>query len=110
MRCILVDAARKKFSLKRGGGQVRVEWSEEDWSHEAPPERILVLNEALEQLEGEDRELADIVKLRTFAGLGREEVAEAMGLSMRTFERRWTFALAWLRRALADESPGSEPS
>jgi RNA polymerase sigma factor (sigma-70 family) len=95
MRRILVDSARAKKSLKRGGDRQRIELDEVA----APTEQaldLLALDEALSQLENEQPDKAQIVKLRYFAGLSLEQAAEAAGISRATAERRWAYARAWL--------------
>jgi RNA polymerase sigma factor (TIGR02999 family) len=96
MRRIVLDHARDKRRLKRGGGGQRVEIDLGQIPDQAPDIDLLVLDEALEQLEREDSVCASLVKLRFFAGLGQGEAAEALGLSRRTADRHWAFARAWL--------------
>jgi RNA polymerase sigma factor (TIGR02999 family) len=101
MRRILVENARRKHALKRGGGMAQVELSEEaELVAVEAPDDLLELNEALERLEAKDPQAAALVKLRYFAGLTVPESAEAMDVSLRTAERLWTFAKAWLYREL----------
>lgn len=96
MRRILVDVARRKSRLKRGGNQDRVELSKVDVADDLPPEEILVINEALEILEREDPEQARIVVLKFFGGMTNEEVAEFLGIGERTVYRHWVCAKARL--------------
>ena len=96
MRRIVLDRARDKRRLKRGGGGQRVEIDLGEIPGEAPDVDVLALDEALEQLEREDPVCANLVKLRFFAGLGQGEAAEALGLPRRTADRHWAFARAWL--------------
>jgi len=101
MRRILVDRARRRKSLKHGGAFTRVELSESDIP--APDdELVLHVHEALQQLEAEDPEKADIVRLRFFVGFSNEETAVLLGIDERTVRRHWTFAKAWLTRRLRD--------
>lgn len=102
MRNILVDAARRKASLKRGANFRRVELEFAGFVIEPPREDILAVDEALKILEREDPEKAQIVQLRYFIGLSVAETAEALGLSQTTVERRWRFIRAWLRRHLSE--------
>ncbi|MBW3599680.1 MAG: sigma-70 family RNA polymerase sigma factor [Planctomycetes bacterium] len=103
MRRILVENARRKHSLKRGGGMAPVELNEDlEVAAADAPGDLLVLNEALERLEAKDSHAAALVKLRYFAGLTVPEAAEALDVSLRTAERLWTFAKAWLYRELRD--------
>lgn len=92
MRRILIDNARRKSAIKRGGNQSRVDIDELEISAATPDEHILLINEALERLEKEDPEKARIVTLKFFGGLTNEEVAENLGVSLRTVVRQWTLA------------------
>src|SRR5262245_61718391 len=99
MRRILIDQARRRRSQKRGGGMRRVDLDagtllaapEDDWA-----EDLLVLDEALRQLEDEEPLKARLVKLRYFAGLSLPEAAEALGISAATAKRHWIYARSWL--------------
>ena len=106
MRRILIDAARRKAAVRHGGQRHRVPLLN-DISNDGPtrPEELLALNEALERLEREDRESFRLVMLRYFGGLTVEEAASALGVSERTAKRHWSFARAWLKRAM-DEKNG----
>lgn len=103
MRRILIDHARKRKSVKRGGGATPIPLSVVDLAAEHDPAQIMALDEALETLEAEDARAAEVVKLRFFAGLSVEETAEAMGISERTAMREWAFARARLYELLAVE-------
>jgi RNA polymerase sigma factor (TIGR02999 family) len=96
MRRILVEAARRKSRVRHGGGLARVSADEIEIAVELPAERLLQVNEALDQLVLEAPEAAQVVKLRYFAGLTQPEVAEALGIPLRSAERHWTWAKAWL--------------
>jgi RNA polymerase sigma factor (TIGR02999 family) len=96
MRRIVLDRARNKRRLKRGGGGHRLEIELGKLPDQAPDVDLLALNEALEQLELDDPVCASLVKLRYFAGLGQGEAAEVLGLPRRTADRHWAFARAWL--------------
>lgn len=100
MRRILVDAARRRRSLKRGGGVEREEWHESKVIRSGPSDEVLAIDEALNQLALEDPVSAELVKLRYFVGMTMDEAAEALGLSLRSAERLWTFSRAWLRRRM----------
>jgi RNA polymerase sigma factor (TIGR02999 family) len=100
MRRILVEAARRKRSLKRGGSAAREPLQEEHLIANPQEDELLAVDEALDLLAAEDPTAADLVKLRYMAGMTMEEAAAALGLSLRTAERRWTFARAWLRRKI----------
>mgnify|MGYP003781983473 CR=1 FL=1 len=99
MRDILVDQARRKATVKRGGDRKR-DFSEPDIPFNEPKEDILALNEALKKLESIDARKAQIVMLQYFAGLDAAETAAALEMSERTVEREWRFAKAWLRKQL----------
>ena len=101
MRRILIDHARRKTSLKRGGDQLRVELDTgiQD-AEQVRLEELISVDEALERLEQLDPEMASVVKLRYFAGLTVDETAKALGLSPRSVNRHWTSARAWLGREL----------
>jgi RNA polymerase sigma factor (TIGR02999 family) len=100
MRRILIDRARDKHRLKRGGGWRRLRLDRIDVSLEEPPDDLLALDEALEGLAREDPACAELVKLRFFAGLTQEEVASALGIARRTADRYWAFARSWLYDSL----------
>jgi RNA polymerase sigma factor (TIGR02999 family) len=102
MRRILVDAARRKGALKRGGGRPPAELRDDDWISLTDPAEVLAVDEALAKLAAVDPPAAELVKLRYFAGLTVPEAAAALGLETRTTERLWKYARAWLRRALGD--------
>ena len=102
MRRILVNRARDKRRLKRGGDRERVELEDIAMAREAGSPDILALDEALERLAREEPACAELVKLRFFAGLTQEEAALALGVTRRTANRYWAFARAWLRQALGD--------
>jgi RNA polymerase sigma-70 factor, ECF subfamily len=103
MRRIMVDHARERHSLKRGGSALRVTLDEAAWVTETRSEELLALDEALEELAAQDPRESQIVELRYFGGLTVEETAEFLKLSSRTVEREWTMAKAWLYRALTKE-------
>jgi RNA polymerase sigma factor (TIGR02999 family) len=98
MRRILVESARRKGRLRHGGGRQRVDLS--DQPAPAPDDDLLALEEALGRLAREDAVAARVVELRHFAGLGHEQVADALGLTVYQARQKWTYARAWLRNAL----------
>ncbi|MBI4658799.1 MAG: sigma-70 family RNA polymerase sigma factor [Verrucomicrobia bacterium] len=100
MRRILVEHARRKRSLKRGGGAEREELDESKLVLTAPPDELLAVHEALDRLAMEDPAAAELVKLRYFVGMTMEEAAAAMGMAKRTAENLWTYARAWLHREI----------
>ena len=104
MRRILVEHARRKQSLKRGGGAERVELDESAIVLAAPPDELLAVHEALDKLAVEDASAAELVKLRYFVGMTMEEAASALGLAKRTAENLWTFARVWLHREIRGRS------
>ncbi|MCB9880786.1 MAG: sigma-70 family RNA polymerase sigma factor [Planctomycetes bacterium] len=98
MRNILVDDARRKSSVKHGGGVARLSLEGlAEASDELSSLEFLALHEALEQLEVEDARVAQVVMLRYFSGLGNEEIARMLDVSERTVERDWRFARSWLQ-------------
>ena len=104
MRRILVDHARRKKSQKRGAGVEPQELEESALVLASPPEELLAVHEALDKLATEDPSAAELVKLRYFVGMTMPEAAEALGLSIRSAERLWTYARAWLRDCIRKEA------
>lgn len=100
MRDILVERARAKGRLKRGGDRCRVDFAKLAVATEAPDEDLLALDEALGRFEREYPWESRIVMLRFFAGLTNEEAAHALSTPLRTIERDWRFARTWLRHEL----------
>jgi RNA polymerase sigma factor (TIGR02999 family) len=103
MRRILIDEARRKRRLKRGGRRGRVDLDQVDASVSAPGDDLLVLDEALEQFAAEDPKKAELVKLRFYGGLSVEEAASCLGISRATADRHWAYARAWLYEFLSTE-------
>ncbi len=103
MRRILVEQARRKQRLKHGGALERVDLDAAGPVSSAPPYDVLALDEALTKLAEIDPAKANLVKLRYFTGLTMPEAAEALGVSLATAERYWTFAKAWLFTELSDK-------
>jgi len=106
MRRILIEKARQRASLKRGGELRRTAYDNTLPGAGQDPAELLALDAALDGLEQRDKEMANVVKLRYFAGLTVEETAEALGLSPRSVNRHWTAARAWLRKNM-DDRPAS---
>ncbi|MEO7100630.1 MAG: ECF-type sigma factor [Luteolibacter sp.] len=92
MRCILVDRARQKSSLKRGHERERIDIADLDIGATGPDERVLLVSEMLDLLEREHPESARIVMLKFFGGLTNREVARADGVTERTIEMKWSYA------------------
>ena len=101
MRRIMVDHARKRCSLKRGGSALRVTLDDAALVTEKRSEELLALDEALERLTAQDPRKSRIVELRYFGGLTEEETAAFLKLSDRTVRREWRMARTWLYRALS---------
>jgi RNA polymerase sigma factor (TIGR02999 family) len=108
MRRILVEKARQKQSLRRGGQHQHFSIGETDLQAPEPREDILALDEALQRLAAKDSRKARIVELRYFVGLTITEAADALGVSSATAERDWAYARAWLYREMADAARDSE--
>ena len=106
MRHILVDRARQRGAQKRGGHLRPTELSDSKVPMVSADDELLTVHDALEQLAQRDPTSAELVKLRYFAGLSMPEAAEALNLPLRTAERMWTFAKAWLRKAIGESKSG----
>lgn len=105
IRRILVDHARGRQRAKRGGNRQRVHLDEDIALTKEPDLDLLALNEAMEKLAAFHERAARVVELRFFGGLSREEVAEFLGVSLRTVGDDWRLARAWLRRGLEGQRP-----
>ena len=111
MRRILVEIARRKGRLKHGGGRARVPLENLDQPAVLPADseaedqadQLLALDEALARLTAEDAQAANLVQLRYFAGLTMDQAAAALGISPRKAFYTWSYARAWLLRAIADQ-------
>ena len=101
MRRILIENARRKRRLKHGGGRQRVELEDADLAIKEPSDNLIALDEALAKLTEEDKVVAELVKMRYFAGLTVEQAAEILGISRRTADRYWAYARAWLYQEIA---------
>jgi RNA polymerase sigma factor (TIGR02999 family) len=104
MRRILVERARARQRVKRGGGGQPQELREDLLVADDRLDQLLSVHEALAELERHDAQAAALVKLRFFAGFGHEEAAEMLGVSRRAADRLWLLARTWLFRALRDEA------
>jgi RNA polymerase sigma factor (TIGR02999 family) len=100
MRRILVDDARRRVAAKRGGDQVQVTLEPDLVADESEPERVLAIDTALDALATFNPRLAEVVECRYFAGMTEEETAQAMNGSLRTVQRDWMRARAWLLSTL----------
>ena len=96
MRRILVDNARRRARLKRGGDQQRVNVEDVELIMAAPDDKILLVDEALEQLQSEDKEKARVVVMKFFGGMTNQEIAHVLGVGERTVDRQWAYAKTWL--------------
>jgi RNA polymerase sigma factor (TIGR02999 family) len=105
MRRILVERARRKGRLKRGGQRRRVELPENLLAADGPGSDVLAVDEALEAFARHDPEAAELVRLHVFAGLTVEQAGDLLGLSARTAYRNWQYARAWLYRRLTEGDP-----
>jgi RNA polymerase sigma factor (TIGR02999 family) len=103
MRRILIERARRKSRLKRGSGQTLLDIADLDLAEALPDDKILLVDEALEELKAEDPDKAKIVMLKFFAGLTNEEVAEILNVNERTVRRQWDFAQAWLMERMSKQ-------
>jgi RNA polymerase sigma-70 factor, ECF subfamily len=103
MRRVLVDFARAKNSLKRGGERIQVTLDEKIEVPTEKPLDLVALDEALQTLAKMNERQAKIVELRYFGGLSEEEIAETLGISYRTVRRDWNIAKAWLYRELSQD-------
>jgi RNA polymerase sigma factor (TIGR02999 family) len=106
MRRILIEKARRNLRIRHGGGRKKLKLDQLDLAADEPAEEVLALNDALERLTVEEPVAAEMVKLRYFAGLTIEEAASALNISVRTANRHWSYAKAWLYQQLSE--PGEK--
>jgi len=104
MRRILIDSARRKSRLKRGGGQARLNIDDFELAETTPDDSILLIDEAVEHLAKEDPEQARVVVLKFFGGLTNQEVSEILGIGERTVDRQWACARTRLFRWIQDQA------
>jgi RNA polymerase sigma factor (TIGR02999 family) len=104
MRRILIDRARQKQTKRHGGNLQRVLFENIDLATPSADDELLAINEALDKFALEHPVQAELVKLRYFAGLTNEEVAEVMRISVSTVKNYWTFSRAWLLNEIESES------
>jgi RNA polymerase sigma factor (TIGR02999 family) len=109
MRRILVENARRKHSLKRGGDRRRLDLDVEQAVEAGRAEPLLALDAALERLEARDPDKARLVKLRYFAGMTIEQAAETLAISVTTANRWWSYARAWLHEEIRRQGDASTP-
>ena len=110
MRRILIDNARQKAALKRGGDHQRVPLDDIAANPSTDADELLALDEALQKLAQSDPEAAQIVKLRYFAGLTMDQAAQALGISSRTAYYTWEYARSWLRQAIRADGESLYPT
>jgi RNA polymerase sigma factor (TIGR02999 family) len=108
MRRILLDHAKARGRVKRGGGRDRLPLSIADLAAGEDSDQIVSLDEALHRLKAEYAEIGQVVELRFYAGLSVAETAEVLGVSPATVKRRWEFGRTWLFRELGDTAPGAD--
>jgi RNA polymerase sigma factor (TIGR02999 family) len=108
MRRILIERARRRARFKHGGGLARIDIDENDVAVGTSSEDIIAISEALDELEKYEPRIADVVRLRFFVGFTIEETAEKLDISPATVKNDWSFARAWLQRAIAEGRMRSE--
>ncbi len=101
MRRILVERARRKGNLAAGGNRRRVEFSEMDAEIHGPDLDLVALSQALDELAAHDPRSAELVKLRFFAGMTRQQAAQTLGVSLSTADTDWAYAKSWLQLELS---------
>jgi RNA polymerase sigma factor (TIGR02999 family) len=110
MRRILVENARRKRSVKRGGGRQRQPLEDVHLARgEANDDNLLAIDEALTKFATKDSAKAELVKLRFFAGCTIDQAAQALGISAATADRWWTYARAWLHQEINRDAAGPGP-
>jgi len=102
MRRILLNRARDKQRIKRGGERQRIDLDSVQIAGQTPDDELLAVDEAFQLLEAEDHTCAELVKLRFYAGLSLGDAAAALGIPRRTADRHWAYARAWLYKKLSD--------
>jgi RNA polymerase sigma factor (TIGR02999 family) len=100
MRRILIENARRKSRLKRGGNQLHLDIEQLELAATTADEKVLLIDDALKRLEAQDPEKARVVTLKFFGGLTNQEAAESLGVTERTIERHWAYAKAWLFQSI----------
>lgn len=107
MRQVLVDHARRRKAVKRGGDMVRTTLTDGGAPVEFRPDELIALDQALEHLDPRQRQ---VVEFRFFAGMEEKEIADVLGVSDRTVRREWVKARAWLYRAMYPDGPSDGPA
>jgi RNA polymerase sigma factor (TIGR02999 family) len=107
MRRIMFDRAREKSAAKRAGGWQRLDIADFDVAAASPDERLLLIEDSLRRLEREDPENAEVVMLKFFTGLTNKDVAQTLGVSEATIERRWAFAKVQLFEMIRGDEESS---
>ena len=100
MREILFDAARRRSALKRGGGQQRIPLDDIQVAGDAPVSDVVALDKLITKLESQDPRAAEVVRFRFFLGMAEPQIAEVLGVTVRTVQRDWKYAKAYMRREL----------
>jgi RNA polymerase sigma factor (TIGR02999 family) len=106
MRRILVESARRKRRIKRGGDRQQVDLDSKVLVVPEPDERLIALDEALDRFAAVAPQKAELLKLRTFGGLSLDEAAKVLEIAPSTADRWWAYARAWLRLAVSEENAG----
>ena len=106
MRRILIDNARRKRARRHGGGQQRIDVQDIEIAGDVLDDNLLEVNAALERFAAQDKQKAELVKLRYFTGLTIDEAAEILGVSAPTANRWWAYARAWLHKEIEDQKNG----
>lgn len=104
MRSILVDRARARMAIKRGGDRQREPLHDDAAVFNRDPAEVLAMNEALEAFAKEDARAAQVVSLRVFLGMAETEIADVLGVTDRTVQRDWKYAKAWLAVRMSSDS------
>jgi RNA polymerase sigma factor (TIGR02999 family) len=107
MRHVLIDYARGRNAARRGGGNIRVALDDSSSAADAEVFELLAVSQAIDQLEAQDERLARLVECKFFGGMSEAEIAEALGVSVRTIERDWKRARAYLFTFLAPDATAS---
>ena len=108
MRRVLVDYARTRKRKKRGAGEIPISLEADEFLSPEAADELVSMDEALERLAAANKRAARVVEQRFFAGLTLEETADVLGVSMKTVQRDWMLARAWLRKEIAGDQPGEE--